>query len=76
MTGIARRRGSIRVVRTSIEVTVLMIGIALGGTFGIGTIVYAVAIGPLAQVFLPIFTAIGRAEPIRATPVIVHPAHG
>ena len=78
MTGIARRRGSIRVVRTSIEAAVLVVGIALGGTFGIGTIVYAVAIGPLAHVFLPIFTAIGRAEPIRATPVIidVHPAHG
>lgn len=59
MTGIARRRGSIRVVRTSIEVAVLATGIILGGTFGIGTVAYAVAIGPLAHVFLPIFTAIG-----------------
>jgi len=59
MTGIASRRGSIRVVRTSIELTVLVTGIVLGGTFGIGTVVYAVGIGPLAQFFLPIFTRIG-----------------
>ncbi len=63
MTGIARRRGSIRVVRTSIEVTVLLAGIALGGTFGIGTFLYAVTIGPLAQIFLPYFDA--RAQPSR-----------
>ncbi len=69
MTGIARRRGSIRVVRTSIELTVLLTGIVLGGTFGIGTILYAVAIGPLAQFFLPIFTRIGvtpRRQPVVA----------
>ncbi|MEM7143214.1 MAG: hypothetical protein AAF548_19490 [Actinomycetota bacterium] len=63
MTGIARRRGSIRVVRTAIEIAVLLTGIALGGTFGVGTIVYAVLIGPLAQIFLPIFTRIGRGQP-------------
>ena len=62
MTGIARRRGSIRVVRTSIELTVLLTGIVLGGTFGVGTILYAGAIGPLAQVFLPIFTRLGRGQ--------------
>lgn len=67
MTGIARRRGSIRVVRTSLEVAVLLTGIALGGTFGIGTILYAVAIGPLAQFFLPIFTRLGRAPRQLAT---------
>jgi len=68
MTGIARRHGSIRVVRTSIEIAVLVTGIALGGTFGIGTIVYAVSIGPLAHVFLPIFNrlASGEAEPVAA----------
>lgn len=69
MTGIARRRGSIRVVRTSIELVVLLSGIVLGGTFGVGTILYAVAIGPLAQIFLPIFTRIGAGEQaLRATP--------
>lgn len=67
MTGIARRTGSIRTVRTAIEVAVLLIGIALGGTFGLGTILYAVAIGPLAQIFLPIFAGIGRRETRAAT---------
>ena len=56
MTGIARRTGrSIRLVRTCIEVTVLVAGWALGGTVGIGTIAYALAIGPLAQMFLAVF---------------------
>lgn len=67
MTGIARRRGTVRVVRTAIELTVLATGIVLGGTFGIGTIVYAVAIGPLVHVFLPIFTRIAQREPRAAT---------
>ena len=67
MTGIARRRGTVRVVRTGIELTVLAIGIVLGGTFGIGTVVYAVAIGPLAHVFLPIFTRVAARPPRIAT---------
>jgi uncharacterized membrane protein YczE len=54
MTGLAARTGwSIRLVRTGIEVTVLAIGWLLGGTVGVGTVLYAVAIGPLIQVFLP-----------------------
>jgi uncharacterized membrane protein YczE len=56
MTGIARRGHPIRVVRTTLEVMVLIAGIALGGSFGIGTIVYALAIGPLVHIFLPWFT--------------------
>ncbi|HEY2298454.1 MAG TPA: hypothetical protein VGH43_12045 [Jatrophihabitans sp.] len=56
MTGLARRTGrSIRLVRTCLEVTVLVAGWALGGTVGIGTVAYALAIGPLAQVFLAVF---------------------
>lgn len=56
MTGLARRTGaSIGLVRTGIEVTVLAAGWALGGTVGLGTVAYALAIGPLAQLFLPIF---------------------
>ena len=43
---------SVRLVRTGIEVTVLAIGFLLGGTVGIGTAFYAVAIGPLVQFFL------------------------
>jgi uncharacterized membrane protein YczE len=54
MTGLVRRTGgSVRLVRTSIEVAVVATGWLLGGTLGIGTVVYAVAIGPLVQVLLP-----------------------
>ena len=53
MTGIARRGPSIRLTRAVIEITVLTLGWILGGTFGIGTIVFALAIGPLVQFFLP-----------------------
>lgn len=62
MTGLAARGRSIRVVRTGIEVMVLALGWALGGTVGVGTAVYALAIGPLAHVFIPAFT-IGAAIP-------------
>jgi uncharacterized membrane protein YczE len=47
MTGLASRGHSIRAVRTALEVTVLACGWALGGSVGIGTLVYALAIGPL-----------------------------
>ncbi|HEX4720892.1 MAG TPA: hypothetical protein VH333_00150 [Pseudonocardiaceae bacterium] len=54
MTGIAGRTGwSIRLVRTGIELTVLVTGWLLGGTVGVGTLLYAVGIGPLIQLFLP-----------------------
>jgi uncharacterized membrane protein YczE len=56
MTGLHRRTGvSIRVVRTGMEVTVVAIGWVLGGVVGIGTVLYALAIGPLVQVMLPRF---------------------
>jgi uncharacterized membrane protein YczE len=56
MTGVHHRFGwSIRRARTAIELTVLVIGWALGGTIGIGTVVFALGIGPLVQVFLGIF---------------------
>jgi uncharacterized membrane protein YczE len=56
MTGLAARTGwSIRLVRTGIELTVLAVGWLLGGTVGIGTVLYALAIGPLTQAFLPWF---------------------
>lgn len=54
MTGIAGRGYSIRVVRTSIELTVLAAGFLLGGTVGVGTVLYAVSIGPLAHIFIPL----------------------
>ncbi|MGV9979883.1 membrane protein YczE [Micromonospora wenchangensis] len=57
MTGyVARRPGrSVRLVRTVIEVTVLALGWLLGGTVGVGTVAYALGIGPLAQFFIPRF---------------------
>ncbi|MCT7355352.1 hypothetical protein N4P33_24805 [Streptomyces sp. 15-116A] len=56
MTGLHQRTGvSIRVVRTAIEITVVATGFILGGTVGVGTLLYAVAIGPLAQLFLRVF---------------------
>lgn len=56
MTGlVARTGGSIRLVRTGIELTVLATGWLLGGSVGIGTVVYAVGIGPLAHLFIPFF---------------------
>jgi uncharacterized membrane protein YczE len=55
MTGLAARSWSTRGWRTVIEITVVAIGALLGGNVGIGTIAYALAIGPLAQLFLPMF---------------------
>lgn len=56
MTGIHARTGwSVRAIRTAIEVSVLLIGWLLGGTVGVGTVVYALAIGPLIQLCLPWF---------------------
>jgi uncharacterized membrane protein YczE len=56
MTGFAARGHSLRVVRTCIEATVLLAGWLLGGTVGIGTVVYAACIGPLAHIFVPLFS--------------------
>ncbi|WP_406010113.1 hypothetical protein OG440_31400 [Streptomyces sp. NBC_00637] len=56
MTGLHRRTGrSIRLTRTAVEVAVVVTGFALGGTIGVGTLLYAVTIGPLAQLFLRMF---------------------
>ncbi|EHR59247.1 membrane protein YczE [Saccharomonospora cyanea] len=57
MTGLSARTGaSVRLVRTAIELVVLASGWLLGGTVGVGTVLYALAIGPLAQFFLPYVT--------------------
>jgi uncharacterized membrane protein YczE len=54
MTGLVRRTGSsVRVVRTAIEVTVVALGWLLGGTLGVVTVLYALAIGPIVHVLLP-----------------------
>jgi uncharacterized membrane protein YczE len=56
MTGLARHGLSIRSARTGIELFVLFVGITLGGSIGVGTAVFALAIGPLVHLFLPMFT--------------------
>ncbi|MEW2130012.1 hypothetical protein [Streptomyces sp. NPDC005435] len=56
MTGLHQRTGrSIRLLRTCVEVVVVATGFALGGTVGVGTVLYALSIGPLAQLFLRVF---------------------
>ncbi|MBL6275658.1 hypothetical protein JMF97_05745 [Micromonospora fiedleri] len=71
MTGFtARRPGrSLRLVRTVMEVVVLAVGALLGGKLGVGTIAYALAIGPLAQFFLPRFH-VPEPQPGATTPRI------
>jgi uncharacterized membrane protein YczE len=56
MVGIASRGHSLRVVRTTIELSVLVIGWLLGGTVGIGTVLFAVTIGPIVHVTIPALT--------------------
>lgn len=64
MTGIVRRTGwPIWRVRTGIELAVLAAGWVMGGVAGVGTILYAVAIGPLVQLFLPMFTLAASTKP-------------
>jgi uncharacterized membrane protein YczE len=76
MTGLHRRTGrSIRLMRTAVEVAVVVTGFVLGGTIGVGTLLYAVSIGPLAQLFLRVFalpsasdgsTVVAAGQPRRA----------
>lgn len=57
MTGVVRRTGwSVRLVKTSIEVSVVALGWLLGGTVGAGTLAYALGVGPVVHVLLPRFT--------------------
>jgi uncharacterized membrane protein YczE len=66
MTGLAGRGHSIRVVRTVIEVGVVAVGFLLGGTLGIGTVIYAVTIGPLVHITLPLLN-VRTPEPAAAS---------
>ena len=68
MTGLHLRTGlSLRLVRTCLELTVLIVGWLLGGVVGIGTVLYAVSIGPLVQFFLR-FLVVPLDTPVRQTP--------
>ncbi len=71
MTSLAARGPSIRLVRTGIELSALALGWVLGGTVGIGTVVFALAIGPLVQFFLSRFTMVPSPTPVPvgATPL-------
>jgi uncharacterized membrane protein YczE len=61
MTGLHLRFGlSIRRARTAIELSVLMLGWLMGGTVGLGTVVFALGIGPLVQAALRVFDREGR----------------
>lgn len=72
MTGINARTGwSVRSVRTSIELTVLLAGWLMGGTFGVGTVLYALAIGPLIQLCLPWFRIQKHAQKKLVEPTVV-----
>lgn len=76
MTGLHQRTGrSIRLMRTAVELAVVITGFALGGVVGVGTLLYAVSIGPLAQLFLRVFavpsasdgsTVVATGQPRRA----------
>jgi uncharacterized membrane protein YczE len=76
MTGLHQRTGrSIRLMRTAVELAVVVTGFALGGVVGVGTLLYAVSIGPLAQLFLRVFavpsasdgsTVVATGQPPRA----------
>lgn len=61
MTGLVRRTGgSVGLVRTGIEVAVVAVGWLLGGNLGVGTVVFALVIGPVVHVFLPRLTVRAR----------------
>lgn len=67
MTGLHHRFGwSIRRARTAVELTALVAGFLLGGTIGLGTVVFALGIGPVVQLFLGIFDPTGRVARRRA----------
>ena len=69
MTGLIKRTGkSVRLIRTGIEVVVVAVGWVLGGTLGVGILLYALTIGPIVHRMLPLFTiAESAGEPDQAT---------
>lgn len=60
MLGLSARGVSVRLARTVIEIVVTIAGLFLGGTIGIGTVAFALGIGPLVQFFLPLFDVRGQ----------------
>jgi uncharacterized membrane protein YczE len=76
MTGLAARGHSIRLVRTAIELSALVIGFLLGGSVGIGTVLFAVTVGPIVHVTLPRFdrTERGSSPWTRSSPAVSGPS--
>jgi uncharacterized membrane protein YczE len=72
MTGIHNRYGwKLWIVRTGIEVTVLAVGWLLGGQVGIGTLAFALLVGPMVGVTLPLLTVpVARTAPGAARPEV------
>ena len=70
MTGLAKRGFSLRLARTGVEATAMAVGWILGGTVGIGTLVFALGIGPLVHIFLPRFVLGPTARLWRSTGTI------
>jgi len=73
-TGMARRKHSIRLVRAGVELSVLALGWLLGGNVGPGTLVYALAIGPLVHVTIPRMNFIARGRNASRAPAAVSTA--
>ena len=69
MLGLSERGISIRLARTAIELAVLVTGIVLGGPIGLGTVAFALGIGPIVQVLLPRFDLRTRTSPGLPGPV-------
>ena len=69
MLGLSERGISVRLARTVIELTVLVTGIVLGGPIGVGTVAFALGIGPIVQVLLPRFDLRTRTSPGLPGPV-------
>ena len=70
MTGLAARGHSVRVVRTAIELAALVGGFALGGSVGVGTVVFALTVGPIVHATLPRFDRGPAAPPLEGTAVV------
>lgn len=74
MTGLVKRTGgSVRVIRTGIELTVLAIGWVLGGTVGLGTLVFAFGIGPIVHRMLPLFAIADRSPQLADAEICAEP---
>ena len=73
MTALAARGPSVRLVRTGIELTALLLGVVLGGSVGAGTVVWALAVGPVVQQGLVWCTTLVRGDEPAPAPIPPHP---